>query len=409
MKKTTAVLLAGLLMGLSGFAKNGTEDIDLSRMALADSVINASIEAGTYPGAVLAVVSGDEIVYEKAYGNRQTVPEKLPMTEGTIFDLASVSKCVGTTLSFMQLVEDGRVRLTDNVSRYIPGFKPWKDPETGEEVQITVRNLLTHSSGLDSYYNGDTFESRFGHNHPEELKKVIATEVGRNFRPGTGFIYSCLNFITLQYILEEVTGQKLCDYATEHVYRPLGLKNTFYMPLDRNVSSSGIAKSELYPKIAATEVQKDGKPFVGVVHDPLARIANYGNSGNAGVFSNAEDLCTIAIALLNGGALPGKPDSRILSPLTIGTMITVPEENAPEVGRALGWDIRSDYASVRGDLLSRDRTANHSGYTGTSIAIDFDNKVAVVLLTNRVHPEDKGSVVRDRAVIANIVASAVRP
>ena len=140
------------------------------------------------------------------------------------------------------------------------------------------------------------------------------------------------------------------------------------------------------------------------MHDPIARVLNSGNSGNAGVFSNAEDLCRIAACLLNGGAVDGK---RILSPATVRMMFTVPEENDPAVGRALGWDCSSSHSGLKGDLLSRDNSFMHTGYTGPSIVMDLDNDLAVIILAHRVHPTDKGSVGRLRARIANIVAGAI--
>ena len=122
--------------------------MDPERLARVDAVIDDAIRVGDIPGAVLSVVRGNDIVYLKAYGNKSVIPDTEPMTVETMFDLASLSKCVGTTLSFMHLVEGGYVRLTDPVKRYIPGFKPWADPETGEEVDINLRDLLTHSSGF---------------------------------------------------------------------------------------------------------------------------------------------------------------------------------------------------------------------------------------------------------------------
>ena len=179
------------------------------KLAQVDRVIEEAISAKEIPGAVLSVVRGNDIVYLKAYGNKSVVPAVEPMTTETLFDLASVSKCVGTTLAFMQLIENGYVRLTDNVDRYIPDFKPWTDPESGETVDITVRDLLSHSSGLTPYINADTFVKEYGGNNPEKMEWYIATKVKRNFRPGTDFMYSCLNFVTLQRILERVTGEKL--------------------------------------------------------------------------------------------------------------------------------------------------------------------------------------------------------
>lgn len=380
------------------------------KLAQVDRVINEAITAKEIPGAVLSVVRGNDIVYLKAYGNKSVVPTVEPMTTETLFDLASVSKCVGTTLAFMQLIENGYVRLTDNVDRYIPDFKPWTDPESGETVDITVRDLLSHSSGLTPYINADTFVKEYGGNDPEKMEQYIATKVKRNFRPGTDFMYSCLNFVTLQRILERVTGEKLYEYAQKHVFDVLGLTHTCYFPLIYTPAVSNSA--ELAGLCAPTEVQADGKPLVAQVHDPMARRIMGGNSGNAGVFSNAEDLSVICSAIMNGGVLVDKKgrileSTRILSPLTVRLMATIPPQNDPSVGRALGWDKKSSHSGPRGDLFNPETTIMHTGYTGTSIVIDTETKTAIILLTHRVHPEDKGSVGRLRALVANIVAGSI--
>ncbi|MBR4755696.1 MAG: serine hydrolase, partial [Bacteroidales bacterium] len=287
-------LFAGAVLAVSAVAqgplKTGKPEefgMDGAKLQQVDRVIGEAISDKSIPGAVVSVVRGDRIVYLKAYGNKSLVPKMESMTKETMFDLASVSKCVGTTLSFMQLIENGYVRLTDNVDRYIPDFKPWEDPETGEKVNITVRDLMTHSSGLDAYIGVDKYVAEFGENTPDKLETYIATRVKRNFRPGTKCLYSCLTFITLQRILERVTGERLCDYAQNHVFDPLGLRHTCYIP------TADKKKTSLMKLCAPTEVQADGLPLVGAVHDPIARRINGGNSGNAGVFSNAEDLSVI--------------------------------------------------------------------------------------------------------------------
>ena len=205
-----------LLLSLSIFAQVKIADpskhgMDPARLARLDEAIEECIAEGNIPGAVISVVRGNSIVYLKAYGNKSLVPETEPMTVETIFDLASLSKCVGTTLAVMQLIEKGNIGLTDPVNKYIPGFKPWVDPDTGEKVDIIIRDLMTHASGLDAYYDAGLLVQRFGTNRPDSLMRVIATEAGRNFRPGTRFLYSCLNFITLQNIVQRVTGERLCD------------------------------------------------------------------------------------------------------------------------------------------------------------------------------------------------------
>ena len=399
-----AAVLLPLFLSAQGPLEKGTPEdngMDGVKLSQIDRVIEESISDKTIPGAVVSVVRGDRIVYLKAYGNKSLVPKVEKMTTSTMFDLASVSKCVGTTLSFMQLIEDGLVRLTDNVDRYIPGFKPWEDPETGDKVDITVRDLMTHSSGLDAYITVDKYVAEFGENTPDELETFIATRVKRNFRPGTKCLYSCLNFITLQRILERVTGEKLYEYAQKNVFSPLKLKHTCYFPLDPSLKKlKGVDYTSLKKFCAPTEVQADGLPLVGAVHDPIARRINSGNSGNAGVFSNAEDLSVICAAIMNGGY-------GILGPLTIDLMCKVPVQNDPMVGRALGWDKDGWNPGTRGDIFDPETSIWHTGYTGPSIVIDMETRTAVIILANRVHPEDKGSLAPLRAQVANIVAGAV--
>ncbi|MCQ2140262.1 MAG: serine hydrolase [Bacteroidales bacterium] len=396
--KKLVLFAAAILALVSSCAPKNAPKFDMSRMALADSVIEKAIVDSIIPGAVLCVVRGDEVVYKKAYGYKQLIPEAVPMTTETVFDLASLSKCIGTTLSFMTLIEDGKVKLDDDVDRYIPGFAPYVDPETGKKDWITIQDILTHSSGLSAYTNVAKCVERFGENCPDSLMWHIATEIPRNFKPGTRFLYSCLNFVTVQNVLQNITGEKLCDYAQRRVFDRLGLKHTCYLPLDREIPA------DLLPLIAPTEVQADGLPYLGQVHDPIANKLNWGNSGNAGVFSNVDDLAIVAMALMNGGEYNGK---RLMSPGTVKMMCTVPSDNDPSVGRALGWDMQSSHMGIQGSIMSQTNTIGHTGYTGTSMVLDFDTNTAVILLTNRVHPYDTGSLYRTRHTVANIVASCI--
>lgn len=409
MKKLLFGAIAAVICLSSCNCNNGTRlpkvrpesvGINSERLVLADSIINKAIDDTIIPGAVLAIVRDDKLAYLKAYGNKQIIPSVEPMTTETVFDLASLSKCVGTTLSFMQLIDNGQVRVCDDVSRYIPGFAPWTDPETGKQVEITIQDLMTHSSGLPAYVNVKKCKERFVNTPaPDSLINYISFELPRLFRPSTGFNYSCLNFVTLQNVLQNVTGERLCDYAKKNVFDELGLKHTCYLPIGEPIDP------EFYELIAPTELQEDGLPYHGQVHDPIANILNGGNSGNAGVFSNAEDLAVIAAAIMNGGAYG---NHRILSPMATKAMCTVPQEDyTTELGRTLGWDCYSSHAGIRGDLLSRHNIIGHTGYTGTSMVIDLDAKMAVILLTNRCHPYDTGGLGRTRATLANVIASSI--
>lgn len=406
MKRSLVIL--GILLACNPLHHEGirrlspnSAGMDAQRLALIDSTTEAAIAAGDVPGAVIGVVRKDALVYEKAFGCKSLVPEKVPMTEETMFDLASVSKCVSTTVAVMQLIETGKVRLVDPVSYYIPEFLPWEDLETHEKVQITVQDLLTHSSGLDpSLPDVPGFVQEHGKNCPEALMHWIATEARRNFRPRTQQLYSCLNFITLQNILEKVTGERLCDYAQKHIFDVLGLQHTTYFPL----YDGAPYRPDLTPLCAPTEQLADGHVLKAEVHDPTARLVNGGNSGNAGVFSTVEDLAVMCACLLNEGSLNGH---RILSPLTVRQMFRIPESNAPEVARALGWDTYSLSPYTCGDVFNPTTVRGHTGYTGTSLILDLETRTAVIILTNRVHPADSGSATRLRSTVASIVASAI--
>lgn len=369
--------------------------MDPVRLARVDQVINQAINDTIIPGAVIAVVRKNKIVYLKAYGYKSVYPKKEAMTTNTVFDLASCSKSVGTAISMMQLLEAGQFRLTDKVSMYIPGYEPYTDTATGKKTDIRIIDLLTHTSGLPAYVNPSVIYAKYGNYNPESLIDWIA-HCRKDFKPGTNFQYSCLNFITLQNVLQNITKQKLCDYAQHNVFDKLGMEHTTYSPAEQK-------KSDIMKLVAPTEKQPDGSVLLGVVHDPLARIIGKGNSGNAGVFSSAEDLALLAAALMNGGEYG---DRRILGEMTVKTMTTVPE-SVRQLGRSLGWDNWSDYSSNLGNLFTPEVTYGHTGYTGTSIVIDPESKTAVILLANRVHPHDTGSLVRTRALVANIVAGSI--
>ncbi|HHE55471.1 MAG TPA: class A beta-lactamase-related serine hydrolase [Caldithrix abyssi] len=370
--------------------KVSPEEVGLNSSILlkADSVINKVIENEIIPGAVLLVERFNKIAYHKAFGYRELVPEKKPMELNTIFDLASITKPVATATSVMILLERGSLRLKDPVSLFIPDFKQYKGEFSDKPIRII--HLLTHTSGLPPYAPVKELKEKFKGPQPDSLIHYIAT-VERHHAPGTYFKYSCLNFITLQRIVKIISGKSIKEFPEQNIFKRLGMKNTFFTPPEEKIQFC-----------AATEQLEDGQVLLGKVHDPLAREINNCISGNAGLFSTAEDLAIYSAMLLNKGSWNGQ---RILSPLTVQKMITVPK-GFEEFGRALGWDLYSPYNSNLGDLFSA-KAFGHTGYTGTSIAIDPEYQIAVILLTNRVHPHDKGSVVRLRSLIANIVAASI--
>ena len=394
MKPFLFLLMCASMLTLSGqhLQKVLPEQVGLDsrQLLLADSALNAEIAAKNIPGAVLAIVRHGKMAYLKAYGNRSVYPTVEKMTTETMFDMASCSKPIGTATSAMRLLEQGKYRLLDPVNRYVPEFKDWK-PETRDEETIRIIHLLTHTSGLPAYGPVATLEKRYGSPNPKGMMEYIST-CRRDTCPEIRMRYSCLNFITLQNVIQNITGQTLKDYAEQNIFRPLGMYHTCYLPAD-----------SLLPIVAPTEKQKDGSVLRGQVHDPLARIMNGGISGNAGLFSCAEDLAIYVSMLLNGGEWNGV---RILSPQTVKAMTSIPY-GFDRFGRSLGWDLHSAYSSCNGDLFS-DKTFGHTGYTGTTVVVDPEADMGLIMLIHSVHPEDGHGVVRLRSVIANIVASSIK-
>jgi CubicO group peptidase (beta-lactamase class C family) len=387
----------------------GEVGLDGSQLSYVDPLIEGAIKEGRIPGAVLAVVRHGKMAYLKAYGNRQVYPFQRPMTTNTVFDMASCSKCMSTAVCVMALIERGKLRPSDPVDRYIPGFQSWRDGK--DSVTIRIVDLLTHTSGLPPYAPVQELKEKYGSPNPEKLMEYIST-CKRDFRPETGFQYSCLNYITLQHVIENISHQSLRNFAAQNIFIPLRMDHTDYLPCKQDHKGKWVntdlprwiknGEAEGITPIAPTEKQPDGSVLLGQVHDPLARVMNGGISGNAGVFTSADDVAVLCAALMNGGSWNGH---RILHPLTVKMMTTVPK-GFEAFGRTMGWDNSSPYSSPEGDLLSKD-TYCHSGYTGTAIVIDPDNDLAIILLTNAVHPVDKTNVIRLRTMVANVVAGSI--
>lgn len=352
--------------------------MDAGRLQQVDRVVGEAIEDGTIPGAVLLVSRGGRVVHYKAYGLRSLEPEVERMTLDTIFDMASVTKPLATAASVMKLVEEGKIRLQDRVSVYLPEF------DSAGKGSIRVAQLLTHTSGLAAGVPVSTISSEYGAYCPEAVWWWVVENPPR-IAPGTGFLYSDLNYLTLARLVHRVSGRTLDLFAAEELYRPLGMSDTCFLP-----------PAGLLPRIAPTE-RIEGGVLRGNVHDPMSRMAG-GVGGSAGLFSTARDMAIFAQMLLNGGEYNGV---RIFAPLTVKAMT---EER--DTGRGYGFDILSPYANLRGDLLGLN-SFGHSGYTGTSIWIDLDQDLIVILLTNRVHPADRGSVVGLRSKVSNVVAASI--
>jgi serine-type D-Ala-D-Ala carboxypeptidase len=369
--------------------------MDRSRLLRADSLIFDAITSELTPGAVLVVVRDSFIVYENAWGWTRRVPDLDNMQTGTIFDLASLTKPVATATAIMKLVETGHLRLTDPVSKYVPEYALYGGKELPLREQPRIIHLLTHTAGLPSYAPVRDLARSYGDQAGENLMTYLCS-LPDPAPPGTQMTYSCPSFITLQKVVESVTGTDLNTWTRENIFEPLGMMDTFFFPVGDPLDK------QLLERIAPTVYNKEEGIVAGIVHDPLAREVMAGVSGNAGLFSTAGDLAVFAAMMLNDGAVHGR---RILSPATVRTMTTAPAGMEP-FGRALGWDLGSSFASNQGDLF-RSSTYGHTGYTGTSMVLDPETRTAVILLTNRVFPDDTTSVVDLRAKIANVVAASV--
>jgi len=369
--------------------KPETVGMSSTHLNLVEAIIKAAIVRKDFPGAAILVARKGKIVLREAFGESQWVPEHRPMKVDMIFDLASITKPVATATSLMILVEQGKIRLWDKVKDFVPEFAPYVDETGTAGADARIWHLLTHTSGLPPYTNAKKVAEIYGTPCPtDSLVKYIA-RLPKTDPPGEKFHYSCLGYITLAHIIRLISGQTLAEFSRQHIFEPLKMEHTFYTPAKK-----------FRQNCVPTEVI-DGKPLIGVVHDPLARLQG-GISGNAGLFSTVDDLAIFAQLMLNRGEFNGV---RILSPLTVERMTEV----YPEVlfsGRGLGWDLNSAYSTNGGDLFGA-RSYGHSGYTGTSIWIDPETETFVIFLTNRVHPNDKGSILSTRSRVANIVAGAI--
>jgi CubicO group peptidase (beta-lactamase class C family) len=360
-----------------------------ARLARVDKIIREAIERKDFPGAVILVVRKGKTVWRKAFGYSQWIPEFVPMEVSKIFDMASITKPVATATSVMMLVEQGRFRLWDKVKEFVPEFVAYagEDEKPGEDARLW--HLLTHTSGLPPYADAEDLKDKYGYPITLESMTGHIARLEKLNPPGKEFHYSCLGFITLSYIVKKVTGETVAQFARENIFEPLGMKHTFYTPSE-----------EFLPLCVPTQVY-NGKPLIGVVHDPLARLLG-GISGNAGLFSTADDLAIFARMMLNHGSVNGK---RILSPLAADRMTEI-YRIADFAGRGFGWDLESDYSTNQGDLFGPN-AFGHTGYTGTSLVIDPDSETIVIFLTNSVHPEDKGDIVSMRSRVANVVAGSI--
>ncbi|MGH9488242.1 MAG: serine hydrolase [Terriglobales bacterium] len=345
-----------------------------------DAIVKRSIAAGEIPGAVVLIGHDGKVVYRKAFGYRSYRPRQ-KMTTGTIFDLASLTKIVATAPAIMQLLEQGRFRLNDPVAKYLPAFG-----QNGKD-QITIRQLLTHFSGLPP----DIPQFPRWSGYATGIRKAFAIQPA--FPAGSHFEYSDINFIVLAALVQKLSGQRIDQYARRHIWRPLGMNHTRFLP-----------PADWLSRIAPTGVDGRGRYLHGIVNDPTARAMG-GVAGNAGAFSTADDLSKFAQMMLNDGL--GINGHRVLSPLAVVKM-TTPQSppNVPEV-RGLGWDLDTPFSSNRGAFLPIG-SYGHTGFTGTSLWIDPTSKTYIIILANDTYPQQRSHLKRILAMrsdIATVTAS----
>lgn len=359
------------------------------RLRLVDQILQDSIAQGIFPGAVLLVARRGRIVHCVALGAAMETPKRRPMTEDTIFDLASLTKVMVTVPLALMLAERGLWHLRDPLQRFLPQFRG-----EGREA-VTLWHLLTHTSGLPAWTNlFDRLKADKGA-FEEWLNGRWPPQIALLFEPGTRVLYSDLGYILLGKAIEAVIGQDLDVLVREWLFQPLDMRDSEFRPPE--------GRKE---RIAATEEDPErGGVLVGVVHDENAHALG-GVSGHAGLFSTAQDLAIYAQMILQGGCYNGR---QVLSPASIQAMISPQTEGLNE-RRGLGWLLQSPQTLSAGDLLSP-RAFGHTGFTGTSLWIDPVHELIVVLLTNRVHPRrERGAheIERVRARVHNVIVSAIK-
>ena len=374
------MVLGLALSGLLSMTAQAAPSLDRKTLHEMDDEINQAIDDEKCPGAVIWVEHGNSH-YFKAYGERALVPQAEEMTRDTIFDLASLTKVVAGTPAIMVLIERGQVKLDEPVHTYIPEF-------TGDgKDAVTVRELLTHTSGLLP----DVETKTDWHGVATAVEKACQEKLRST--PGTKFVYSDVNLFMVGAIVERVSGMKLEDFVQKNIYQPLKMVDTGYLP-----PASKLAR------IAPTEPDPAHPEMMlrGVVHDPTARHMG-GVAGHAGLFSTAADLARYARMMLNEGTLDGV---RVFKPETVKLMTTVQTPSGMRDRRGLGWDIDSGFSRPRGSLFPRG-SYGHTGWTGTCLWIDPFSKTFFIFLSNRNHPDGSGNVLSVYNGMGTLTAKAV--
>ena len=350
-------------------------------IARLDTLIQHAIDSTAFPGAALAIGRGGVIAKMDAYGHF-TYREARPVATTSLFDLASLTKVIATTTAAMQLFDAGKLELDAPVADYLPRFR-----QSGKE-RVTVRHLLTHTAGLIPF-------RRFYATGTVRREALIDSVLAESliYEPGTEMRYSDFSMIALMLAIERITGQPFDEYAEQHIFEPLGMRNTGFMP-------SGTPNRDAVPTERDHVFRR--RLVQGEVHDENAWILG-GVSGHAGLFSTVEDLARFAHMLVDDGHANGEP---FISPETIRLFTTV--QNPQISTRALGWDTKSPEGYSSAGVGFGSASFGHTGFTGTSFWVDPDTDLFVILLTNRVYPSrNNGMIQKIRPRVADQASGAV--
>jgi CubicO group peptidase (beta-lactamase class C family) len=339
-----------------------------------DSIVTTGIAQGAAPGVALAVGRYGRLVHLRGYGRIDVAPDAPAITDSTMFDMASLTKVVATTTAAMILEDEGKLNLDAPVRTYLPEITD------SAKAGITVRMIITHSGGFEAF--ATLWREHRG--RADYLAQINARPLA--YTPGDSTIYSDWDFVLMGLIIERITGMPLDQFVASRVWQPLGMHDTGFnplasgpMPADSDCTAAFRADNPLLARIAMTEIDTAYRHthIHGIVHDENA-CALGGVAGHAGLFSSARDVAVFCQMLLNGGHYGA---ANLIQPTTVARW-TARQSN--KSSRALGWDTPSDHSSA-GKYFSP-RSFGHTGFTGTSIWVDPERGVFVVLLTNRVDP-----------------------
>ena len=370
--RSTLLIACILLHAMPLFASD--ELMDGARTATIEFLMENAIARGLIAGSVIVIGNREGILYSAARGRLTPAADSPPLTERTIFDIASLTKVFATTPAIMKLLDEGRITLTDPLTRWFPEF------EGTDREDVTILNLLTHTSGFN--------DVSFGTDEPLKtaIRKIATQKTWR--APGNRFHYADINFILLGELVRRVSGLTLDRFCHDQLYAPLGMNDTLFLP-----------PRELAPRIAPTLGWRN-ELLSGSVQDENSRLLG-GVAGHAGLFSSAADLALFARMVLNGGEL----DGRHILPERVVTQMTAPYFfSNGNVVRGLGWDIRSPYSAPRGSFFS-EMSFGHTGYSGSSVWIDPQRDLFVILLTTRLDYRDKRQFNRLRSDISTLAVA----